>query len=61
MIEFLRNDVCNALRDNLLIYKGLIVIITCHGIKDHIITSDYGCIDKTVFHRIMSVEYTKSK
>ena len=38
-------------------YDSLIVIISSHGIKDHIITSDYGKINKDTIHRIFSVDY----
>ena len=35
-------------------YDGLLVIISCHGIRDYIITSDYKKINKTAIHRIFS-------
>ena len=38
-------------------YDGLIVIISCHGIQGHIITSDYKRINKDTIHRIFSVDY----
>ena len=38
-------------------YDGLIVIISCHGIKDYIISSDYCKIDKSAIHRLFSVDH----
>ena len=38
-------------------HDGLIVAISCHGIQDHIITSDYKLINKDTIHRIFSVDY----
>ena len=35
-------------------YDGLIVLISCHGIDEKILTSDYGLISKTDIHRIFS-------
>ena len=36
-------------------HDSLIVIVSCHGIQDHIITSDYKKINKDTIHRIFSV------
>ena len=33
-----------------LLYDGLIVCISFHGLKDHIVTSDYRLIHKTAIH-----------
>ena len=38
-------------------HDSLIVIISCHGIQDHIVTSDYKKINKDTIHRIFSVDY----
>ena len=38
-------------------YDALIVIISCHGIPGHIVTSDYKRINKDTIHRIFSVDY----
>ena len=38
-------------------HDGLVVIISCHGIQDHIVTSDYKRINKDTVHRIFSVDY----
>eukprot|EP01084_Bolivina_argentea_P154636 269524_1 len=58
LITFLKEDVCQQLfdnnMDNELQYDGLIVCISCHGMKHTIITSDYKIIEKTVIHRIIS-------
>ena len=35
-------------------YDGLLVMISCHGLEGHIITSDYQCMSKTAIHRIFS-------
>ena len=37
-------------------YDGLIVIISCHGLAENIITSDYKTISKTAIHRIFSAK-----
>ena len=42
-------------------YDGLIVIISCHGIKNYIISSDYYKIDKTALHRQFSFNHPKSR
>ena len=44
---------------NKLKYDGLIVCISCHGIRNHIITSDIKALDKTVIHRIISLHNPK--
>ena len=49
------------LEDNIDIYDGLIVIISSHGIKDRIVSSDYGEISTTALHRIFSDDYPKSR
>lgn len=36
-------------------YDGLIVYISGHGIEDHIITSDWKAIQKSVLHGIISM------
>ena len=61
VIKFLQYDIIKELKQNHGIYDGLIVCVTCHGIKHHIITSDYRTIEKTVIHRIISVTYPKSR
>ena len=40
-------------------FDGLIVCISCHGIRDRIVTSDYRTIDETAIHRMVSVKYPK--
>eukprot|EP01084_Bolivina_argentea_P099205 178331_1 len=40
-------------------YDGLVVIISCHGANDNIITSDYKLISKTSIHRIFSSKKPK--
>lgn len=39
------------------LYDALIVVISCHGIQDHIVTSDYKKINKDTIHRIFSVDH----
>eukprot|EP01084_Bolivina_argentea_P233266 392938_1 len=36
------------------IYDGLVVFISCHGIKDYIATSDYIKVNKTAIHRLFT-------
>ena len=43
------------------IYDGLVVLISCHGIKDYIVTSDYKRIDKNAIHRIFSADYPQNR
>ena len=38
-------------------HDGLIVIISSHGIRGHIVTSDYQIINKDSIHRIFSVKH----
>ena len=38
-------------------HDSVIVIISCHGIQDHIVTSDYKLINKDTIYRIFSVDY----
>eukprot|EP01084_Bolivina_argentea_P043079 79403_1 len=47
---------CNELQ-----HDGLIVCISCHGIEDHIITSDYCTINKTAIHRMYSLRHPNSR
>ena len=42
------------LEDNIDRYDGLCVIISCHGIKDFIVTSDRKIIEKSAIHRLFS-------
>ena len=35
-------------------YDGLMVIISCHGIKGYIVSSNYKKISKEAIHRIFS-------
>ena len=42
-------------------YDGLIVSISCHGIKNYIVSSDYYKIDKTIIHRIFSQNHPKCR
>lgn len=37
-------------------YDGLVVIISCHGIKDYILTSDCKKFEKAAIHRIFSAQ-----
>ena len=37
-------------------YDGLVVVVSCHGIDHHILTSDYKKISKTEIHRIFAVD-----
>ena len=43
------------------VYDGLIVVISSHGIKHHIITSDWKKMEKIAIHRMFSVPYSSSR
>eukprot|EP01083_Nonionella_stella_P302073 1039957_1 len=43
------------------IYDGLVVILSCHGITDHIVTSDYKTIKKSAVHRLFTAQKPKSR
>ena len=43
--------------NNKLKYDGLIVCVSCHGVKDNIVTSDIETIEKTAIHRMLSLKY----
>ena len=38
-------------------HDGLVVVVSSHGIQDHIVTSDYKKINKDTIHRIFSVDF----
>eukprot|EP01083_Nonionella_stella_P164627 545451_1 len=63
VISFLQNDVGKELFDakDELNYDGLVVVISSHGIKDNIITSDYKTIEKDALHRLVSIKYPKAR
>ena len=62
LVQFLREK-ADDLEDNLTdenakkIYDGLIVFVSCHGMEQHIITSDYKKLSKTKLHRIFRLPY----
>eukprot|EP01084_Bolivina_argentea_P123873 219506_1 len=60
VINFL-TEKASLLENNLPFFDGLIVVISCHGLNDHICTSDYRMIHKTAIHRIFSVNHTSSR
>merc|ERR1712150_36918 len=43
--------------DGSLNYDGLIVCVSCHGIKHNIVTSDFKTVEKTAIHRMLSLRY----
>ena len=59
--KFLKNDVVKELfdDDNQLKYDGLIVCVSCHGVENKIITSDFKTIQKAVIHRLISHQFPK--
>eukprot|EP01083_Nonionella_stella_P064938 169739_1 len=63
LVSFLQNDVGRELFDENeeLKYDGLIVVVSSHGIKDNIITSDYKTIEKVALHRLVSIKYPISR
>lgn len=40
-------------------FDALVVVISGHGIKDNICTSDYQLVEKVAIHRIFSAQYPK--
>ena len=55
-------DLDNNLNDeNAKHYDALILIISCHGIDNHIITSDWKKISKEAIHRLFSAKRPKSR
>eukprot|EP01084_Bolivina_argentea_P160262 279099_1 len=42
-------------------YDGLIVVFSCHGIPDYIVTSDYHRFSKLALHRIFSSTHPESR
>eukprot|EP01084_Bolivina_argentea_P050137 92187_1 len=63
IIKYFKTEIGNELfnQDKELKYDGLIVCVSCHGIENSIITSDYKLIEKTVIHRIVSIEYPETR
>eukprot|EP01084_Bolivina_argentea_P246846 413027_1 len=60
LVIFLQ-DRAKYFEDNISFYDGLIFVISCHGIKHYIITSDYQIIEKIAIHRIFSVNHPKAR
>eukprot|EP01084_Bolivina_argentea_P231478 390363_1 len=56
IINYFENEIENELfnDEKELKYDALIVCVSCHGIENKIITSDYKTIEKAVLHRIIS-------
>eukprot|EP01083_Nonionella_stella_P141524 436299_1 len=54
--ELVSSDENNELK-----YDGLIVCISCHGIENHIITSNYKAVHKTAIHRMFSINYKQCR
>eukprot|EP01084_Bolivina_argentea_P105724 189331_1 len=42
-------------------FDGLILVLSSHGIQNHIVTSDHNMIEKHVIHRIFSIGHPKSR
>eukprot|EP01084_Bolivina_argentea_P067119 122318_1 len=63
IINYFRNEIGKELFDDdkQLKYDGLFVILSCHGVENKIITSDYKTIEKNVLHRIISIEYPETR
>ena len=40
-------------------FDGLMVVISCHGLRDYVCTSDYKLIEKLAIHRLFSLNYPK--
>ena len=57
LVQFLRNDIGEALfgGTDTLQYDALIVCISCHGLKNTVITSDLKLIEKEALHRLVSL------
>eukprot|EP01083_Nonionella_stella_P228042 808502_1 len=43
------------------VYDGLVVILSCHGITDYIVTSDYKAVKKSTVHRLFSAHKPKNR
>ena len=58
VVKFLKEDIPNKLLDDEgnIKYDGLIVCISCHGLKNAIITSNEKQVDKTLIHRLVSMD-----
>eukprot|EP01084_Bolivina_argentea_P215834 366523_1 len=61
VVDFLSNDVGDELTNESANYDGLIVFVSCHGIDNSIVTSDYRIIETTVLHRLISMNHTSSR
>ena len=59
VMRFLENDVCTAMFDDNgnVLFDGLIVSISSHGMRDCILSSDYKKIKRTHIHRCISENY----
>ena len=53
-----KSEEFNQKRDK---YDSLVVIFSCHGVQNHIITSDNKIIEKQAIHRIFSFHYPHSR
>eukprot|EP01084_Bolivina_argentea_P251185 421189_1 len=57
LISFIKERANDIGHENNKIYDSIFLIISCHGYKNAIITSDYEHIDKTAIHRLFSTNY----
>ena len=59
VMTFLQRDIGQVMFDNdgESNFDGLIVCVSCHGMKDKIVTSDMKTIERTVIHRTLSLKY----
>ena len=61
VMSFLQEDVGDKMFNENSKFDGLIVCVSCHGIRDKIVTSDIKTIDKTAIHRVLSLKYPKKR
>jgi len=61
LVRFLQNGVGSALfgGTDQLQYDGLVVVISCRGLKNAVITSDLKLIEKDALHRLVSLFHPK--
>eukprot|EP01083_Nonionella_stella_P276802 940870_1 len=61
MMEFLK-DKADSLESNVnTVYDGLLVVLSCHGVTDNVVTSDYQTIKKSAIHRLFTSDKPENR